>query len=215
MLIHHPELNKWAQEQLKTIPTLLAALIKRENEKKPILKKETWRNLLELERASPQSHSWITEMSHLITTCKQRNYINDILVAEIMTSKQKTPLGLSVMKICLDDLQHRVNNKPQPPENWTRPLPDTGSDAKQWAILASFLKSPTEEVFDFRKNQIERSALESAIQSIFIDSKFETIRKGSPHTLRITKTLANYRKQLQHWEEDMEFLEKLKKIMEK
>lgn len=214
LLIHHPELNKWAQEQLKTIPNFLAALIKKENGTKTVLKKETLSTLLELERTSPQSPSWITEMSNLITANKQRNYINDVLVAEILASKQKTPLGLSVLKICLDDLQQRVNNKPQPPENWTRPLPETGSNSKQWAILAPFLKSPTEEVFDFRKNQQERNELERTIQSATVDLKFETIRKGSPHTLRITKTLDNYLRQIRNWEEDVRLLEELKRKMD-
>lgn len=214
LLIHHPQLNKWAQEQLKTIPTSLAALIEQGNGKKPILKKETWSILLELERTSPQSPSWITEMSTLITAYKQRNYINDVLVEEIMESKKITPLGLSVLNICLDDLQQRVNNKPQPPENWTRPVPETGINAKQWAILAPFLKSPSEEVFDFRKNQQERNELERAIQSVTIDLKLETIRKGSPHTLRITKTLANYQRQIRNWEEDKRLLEELKRKMD-
>jgi hypothetical protein len=213
LLVHHPELNKWAISQVKTIPTLLSLLIEKENAGKSVVKKETWKTLLELEKAFPQSTSWVTEMTNLITTYKQRNYINDVLVAEIIISKQKTPLALSVMKVCEADLQHRVDNKPLYPENWTRTLPDTKCDAKQWAILASFLQSPTEMVFDFRKNQSERSRLERAIQDVRIDLKTETIRKGSPHTLRITKTVADYQRQLRQWEDDVVLLEKQKKQM--
>lgn len=213
LLTHHPELNKWAIEQIKTIPTLLSVLIEKGNNGKSVIKKETWITLLELEKAFPQNQTWVTEMTKLITTHKQRNYFNDVLVAEIMTSKQKTALALSLMKVCEEDLQRRVNNKPRYPENWTRALPDTISDAKQWAILASFLQSPTEMVFDFKKNQSERSMLENAILSVRIDLKTETIRKGSPHTLRITKTLADYQRQLQEWEEDVELLGKVKKEM--
>ena len=212
-LTHHPELNKWAIEQVKIIPTLLSVLIENENDEKLVIKRETWNALLELEREFPQSSSWVTEMTNLITTYKQRNYINDVLVAEILINKQKTSLSLSVMKVCEEDLQHRVNNKPQYPENWTRALPDTKSNTKQWAILASFLQSPTEMVFDFRKNQSERSMLENAILSVRIDLKIETLRKGSPHTLRITKTLADYQRQLQEWQEDVELLGKVKKEM--
>ena len=40
--------------------------------------------------------------------------------------------------------------------------------------------------------------------------KTETIRKGSPHTLRIIKTQANYEHQLKNWHKDVALLEKVK-----
>ncbi|MEO8416316.1 MAG: hypothetical protein ABI472_21825, partial [Ginsengibacter sp.] len=92
---------------------------------------------------------------------------------------------------------------------WTRALPATKSNAKQWAILANFLQSPHEHIFDFRKNQHERSELEHTINNVTIDLKMETIRKGSPHTLRITKTQASYQRQMKQWNEDVALLEKV------
>ncbi len=209
-LAPNPALAKWVEEQAKTFPHLLATLIENKNQHKPVVKKETWSNLLSLERKLPQSQAWVIEMANLVTTCRQRNYINNVLVAEIMTLRQKTPLSGTVLKICREDLQQRVNNKPQPPANWTRSLPATKSNAKQWAILADFLQSPDENIFDFRRNQHERSELEHTINNVTIDLKMETIRKGSPHTLRITKTQASYQRQMKHWNEDVLLLEKVK-----
>lgn len=210
VLAPNPALAKWVEAQTKTLPGLLAALMLTENKHKPVVKKETWSNLLSLERKLPQSQAWITEMANLVTTCRQRNYINDVLVAEIMTLRQKNPLSDTVLKICREDLQQRVNNKPQPPANWSRAIPATKSNAKQWVILADFLQSPDENIFDFRKNQHQRSELEHAINNVTIDLKMETIRKGSPHTLRITKTQASYQLQMKHWNEDVALLEKVK-----
>ena len=212
-LSQHRVLDKWVAAQAETLPRLLAALIQNENEKKPSVKKGTWVNLLELEKKLPQNEAWVSKMANLVTINRQRNYINDVLVAEIMTLKQKTPLSDTVLKICREDLQQRVNNKPQPPANWTRALPDNKSNAKQWAILASFLQSPDESLFDYRKNQNERSELEHAIHNVTIDLEMETIKKGTPHTLRITKTQASYQRQMQLWNEDVELLKKVKEEM--
>lgn len=209
-LAQNAALSKWVTIQAKTLPILLAELIQNGNKQKPIIKKETWSNLLNLEKKLPQNQEWVIEMATLVTTSRQRNYINNVLVAEIMTIKQKTPLSKTVLKICREDLQQRVNNKPQPPENWSRALPDTKSNAKQWAILASFLQSPNENVFDYRKNQQERSGMEHAINNVTIDLKMETIKKGTPHTLRITKTQAAYQRLMKQWNEDVELLEKVK-----
>jgi hypothetical protein len=209
-LVQHQELGKWVAAQADTLPRLLGALIQNGNEHKPIIKKETWKELLDLEEKLPQKQEWIAKISTLVTTSRQRNYINDILVGEIMTLKRKTRLSETVLEICREDLQQRANNKPRPPENWARTLPDTKSNSKQWAILASFLQSPHESVFDYRKNQNERNELEHAIQHVTIDLKMETIKKGSPHTLRITKTQASYQRQMRMWNEDVALLEKVK-----
>lgn len=212
-LAPNPKLNSWVATQTATLPGLLAALIENGSQQKAVVKKETWRKQLSLEGKLPQSQAWINEMANLITSYKQRNYINDVLVAEIRMLKQKTPLADTVLRICREDLQQRVNNKPQPPANWSRALPGTKSNAKQWAILTAFLQSPQETFFDFRRNQIERSEMEHAIKKVTIDLKMETIRKGSPHTLRITKTQAAYQRQMEHWNEDVALLEKVKERM--
>lgn len=201
--------GKWVALQVKALPQLLSALIESGNGTDTFIKNKTLCDVLDLEKKLPQDEAWVNAMATIITRCRERNYINNVLIAEIIQRKQKTALAHKLLQICREDLQHRVNNKPQPPANWTRELPDTTGYAKQWAILASFLQSPYEEVFDLRKNQHEREALEQAIRGVTIDLKTETIKKGSPHTLRITKTKAAYHRQMKQWNEDVALLEKV------
>ena len=59
------------------------------------------------------------------------------------------------------------------------------------------------------KAHMYRSQMESAIANVTIDLGTETIRKGSPHTLQLTKTQAAYEKALSKWQVDVELLNKL------
>lgn len=77
--------------------------------------------------------------------------------------------------------------------------------------MQSFLNSPLEDVYEYRKNKVERDQLESLIHNVVIDLKTETIKKGSPHTLRISKTQANYERLLKMWNEDVKLLTKIDK----
>jgi hypothetical protein len=106
-------------------------------------------------------------------------------------------------------VEHRVNNKPQPPTDWSGQVPVTTGDKKQWQALKEFLESPHQQVFDYREKQQQRNEMEHAISHVVIDLRTETIRKGSPHTLRITKTQAAYHRQMKDWNEDVMLLEKI------
>ena len=119
-------------------------------------------------------------------------------------------MAYEILMICRDDLQNRVNNKPQPPADWSRPVPDDSGHARQWKLLATFMQSPDTHVFDYRKNQSERNELELAIKNVEVDLKTETIKKGSPYTLRIIKTQDAYKRQMKEWNEDVVLLEKVK-----
>ncbi|OEK07889.1 hypothetical protein A8C32_15535 [Flavivirga aquatica] len=60
-------------------------------------------------------------------------------------------------------------------------------------------------------NQQLRQEVENVIKSVTIDLKTETITKGRPYTLKITKTQKEYEKLLKYWNEDTILLEQLKK----
>ena len=51
--------------------------------------------------------------------------------------------------------------------------------------------------------------MESAIRNVTIDLDLETIRKGSPHTLRLTKNTKAYKAELKKWEQDCVLMRKL------
>ncbi len=101
-----------------------------------------------------------------------------------------------------ENLQDRVDCKPQPAGNWSRAVPVVPKNAKLWKLLEEFLLSPVNQVFDFRRNQEERTEMEAAILGCGLDLRFVTIKKGSPHTLRIFITQAAYEKQMKEWQED-------------
>ena len=66
-----------------------------------------------------------------------------------------------------------------------------------------------EQFMDLKKIQNERNIIEAAIKSEVADLRTETIKKGSPHILRITKTRADYERQMKNWHKDVALLEKV------
>jgi hypothetical protein len=163
-----------------------------------------------LELAFPQSETWIQRMAERLTEIKQREYINNILVSELLALKTLTPLAQKLIDACKQYLQNQVDNKPQPPTDWRREMPKVSLYyEKQWKVLEEFILSPTEMIFDYRALQALRNGMEGAIKNVTVDLKMETIKKGSPHILRITKTQASYERKLNAWEEDEKLLKKL------
>jgi len=160
--------------------------------------------------ASP-TVEWTNEILETLIQKPNRTYLHGTIAPQLLSVKEPSELTHKLLLFCQEYLQQRANNEPQPPASWSRPMPDNfGSHKYQWQILKDFLESPTEQNFDFRKNQTERKELEYAIKSSVVDLKTETIKKGSPHTLRITKTQADYHRQMNEWNEDVALLEKLK-----
>lgn len=154
--------------------------------------------------------AWADVIAETLATNLQRKYVHTILVPQLLAVKKQSELTGILLQRCREYLQQRADNQPKPPANWSRSVPDTDSYKKQWKILKAFLESPVEKVFDYRKNQEERSQLESAIKNAVIDLKTETIKKGSPHTLRITKTIDAHRREMKDWHEDVALQEKVK-----
>ncbi len=166
-------------------------------------------DLFWIEEKLAQDEAWINPIAEILTRNQERIYVNSVLIPQLLSLPERTVLAHKMLLICRQYLQERVTNKPQPPADWSRQVPDATGDKKQWKILKAFLESVSEQVFDYRKNQSERNDLENAIRHVVIDLKTETIRKGSPHTLRITKTQAAYNREMKSWNEDLELLNKI------
>ncbi|REG84530.1 2OG-Fe(II) oxygenase family protein [Algoriphagus antarcticus] len=168
-------------------------------------------NLFWTAKHASSTAEWTNEILETLIQKPNRTYIHGTIAPQLLSVKEPSELTHKLLLFCQEYLQQRANNEPQPPASWSRPMPDNfGSHKYQWQILKDFLESPTEQNFDFRKNQTERKELEYAIKSSVVDLKTETIKKGSPHTLRITKTQAAYHRQMNDWNEDVALLEKLK-----
>lgn len=150
---------------------------------------------------------WIKSTVAAITKSLPRNYVNKVLI--VVSKDEKGILAKQLQHQCVIDLANRTAVKPTPPSDWARKAPNTKDDAVIWKILIPFLESPDQQVFEYRKNESLRKQMEMAINRVTVDLSVETIKKGAPYTLRITKTQAAYEKQLKHWHEDITFLKKM------
>ena len=197
--------------QIAKLPHFLSETAKNQGDERPPINPDILRNVFYLEQHIPQDEAWVNNMATIITGYNQRNYINNILTPAIIALPVLTPIAFKAVLACKQYVELSVNNKPQPPTDWSRQVPVTTGDKEQWQVLKEFLESPQQQVFDYRKNQNERNDMEHAISRMVVDLKTETIRKGSPHTLRITKTQAAYNRQMKDWNEDIMLLEKINK----
>lgn len=195
--------------QIEKLPRYFAELSLNTAKKKLPLSGTALLDLFLTEKKLPQNEAWINTITQLLTRNQERNYMNHVLIPQLLALRESTILTHKMLLTCKQYLQQSVANKPQPPSNWYRQMPETAGDKKQWQLLKTFLESSTEQVFDYRKNQSERDNLENTIRHVVIDLKTETIKKGSPHTLRITKTQAAYSREMKSWNEDLELLNKI------
>jgi len=157
---------------------------------------------------------WVNKLAQSLTENLERDYANEVLVAILLKNKYlNNGLTKSLYEILGKDLTKRTNIKPTPPKTWARKVPKTESYYQdELEQIRPFLESPSQQVFDYRKRESDRKQMTRAIKSVTIDLKMETIRRGSPHTLRLIKTQSAYELALKHWEEDSDLLVKLIKL---
>ena len=140
----------------------------------------------------------------------KRGYINDVLsraVINLSPFPENSPLADVLLEVCKQELEARIEVKPTPPKDWKREMPEAEHYYEKLVeLLRPFLESPTQQTFDYRQNELERSKMASAISNLSIDLKAQTIKKGSPYTLRLTKTQATYEQALKNWVEDVALL---------
>ncbi len=206
-LAAHDELRSLGTDQMIQQPDYFKAAYSKTTDR---IKSSALDDLFWLVKNLSPTESWVKEMVEIITMNPQRGYIHKILTPCLLKTKDHSELTEKLFQFCREYLQHKVNNQPQPPADWSRPLPLTTANQKEWQLLKDFLESPYEQVFDYRKNQNERKMMEYAIKSVvIIDLEMKTVKTGSPHTLRITKTQAAFQRQMKEWHEDVALLDKL------
>ena len=164
--------------------------------------------LLKMSEYSFLRSSWNEDIAKLFTAFRGRDYVNEVLGSVLLIEKEhkKSALFQQIQSVCVSELEARTAVKPQPLPDWRRELPDTKSNKAVWDMLSSFLLSPTEYIYEYRKKEGERRIVEGAIQSVTIDLETETVRKGTPHTLVIKKNKAAYKKKLKEWDVDCDLL---------
>ncbi|HMQ63849.1 MAG TPA: hypothetical protein PKE06_24410, partial [Flavilitoribacter sp.] len=154
---------------------------------------------------------WTSRMLELITRFFTRKFVNKVLAPVLLSQKYNDrTLAKGLCQASREDLTARTAIKPAPPADWTREVPESPHYQEIWELLTPFLRSPTQQVFDYRANQSYRTEMERAVGNVKVDLAMETIRKGSPHTLRLTKTQAAYERKLKKWKEDVALLGQIK-----
>jgi hypothetical protein len=166
-------------------------------------------NLFAIDFHLPQSSDWVNFTAEQLLRPKQRKYINDVIAPLLLEATHQSELIIKMRKSYQAWFQKIVEAKPQPPADWSRLMPNYITHKRIWEILRAFIESPTEQFFEFRKNQQDRQEMENAIKSVTIDLMTQTIKKGSPHTLLITKTQDEYKRKMRDWEQDVMLYEKL------
>jgi hypothetical protein len=205
--------------QIQQIPNYLNGLNSAQFEVSGILARLTGNERLESIRAivahvlslSPHCEAdsaWMGQTLAVLTNPLPRKYANKVLAHLLLSDSlaTQTTLGMALRNVCITDLQARVAAKPTPPPDWRRKVPTSKTYTDEWNILRVFLESPTQTTFDYRASQGYRSQMESAIKSNKLDLRMETIRKGTPHTLRLTKTQTAYEREMEKWEKDVKLL---------
>ena len=202
-MLNTKALPQFATLQISKLPACFEMVLEKTNDTAPPLSKTAAENLIAIDNHSKQNDEWINRMAELLPKCVNANYLNNALVPALLNTNNKTDLVSKTLKNCKVHYQKITDIKPLPPENWTRKMPTETYHKKQWDIIKSFLESPIEINFEYRKPQSDRSEMEAAIKNVTIDLQLETIKKGTPHTLLITKTQDEYKKKLRQWNRDL------------
>ncbi len=170
------------------------------------------------------SGQWINEIIDAITARGDRNYVHQSLVPFILNQEKQSRLTKQLEQYCHDFLQARVDNTPEPPKDWSRDIPKerkksewdafydySKEDKKVWNMLKDFLASPEQRIFEYKAKKDVREVVEATIKRSIVDLRTETVRKGSPHTLKITKTQDAHNRAFKRWREDKALLERLER----
>ncbi|MCC5931337.1 MAG: hypothetical protein JJU28_18960 [Cyclobacteriaceae bacterium] len=206
---NNPDFRAIIENSIEDLPVLLAASLSNEKNKKQNTTGSDIANVITLELSFPQNDGWVNRIADLLFSERNRKYVNEVLVKTLIELPAISPLTKRLLQMCKNDLQNRVDNKPQPFTDWAREMPKSVRYKDQWSLLKDFMKSPTISVFDYKKVQYERGLMEDAIRSVKVDLEMETLKSGSPHTLRITKNQKSYESKMRLWEEDKMLLERV------
>jgi hypothetical protein len=67
---------------------------------------------------------------NVVTAEPDRHYIHTVLASQLLAEKTSTRLKKYPLDLCREYLEQREENKPQPPSDWGRPLPDSPKNKK-------------------------------------------------------------------------------------
>jgi hypothetical protein len=109
-------------------------------------------------------------------------------------------------------LEARVAEPLEAPKDWVRTA-EVNCPCADCKGLVAFLASPTESVWHFRAAEARRRHIEQKIQAYKCDVDLKTERRGSPLTLICTKNQRSYDQRSQQRKDNLEELERVKKLL--
>ncbi len=121
------------------------------------------------------------------------------------------PRLLSWLGAVRDKLQAATAKPPAPPVDWARPA-DVSCTCAYCAQLNAFLANPANEVGRIPAREDIRHHLTSMIDRHQCDVKYAVERKGSPHSLVLTKTNGSFQRATKRFNEDRRLLEVIDKV---
>jgi streptomycin 6-kinase len=211
ILVEKGSHTSFVQKQMKNLPRYFSALYQKAGAEDLPVSTSILMDLFWLERTLLPDLKWKEALHATISGFHGRKYLHFLLVPVLLNQESRNDFTEGLLTAAQEYLKNHTSKEPQPPANWTRGVPTSESYQKVWDILRPFLESPTQEFFDFRKNQHERKFMEYAIKSVTIDLRTETIEKGSPYTLRIIKTMQAYHHEMDQWKTDKRLLGRINK----
>lgn len=207
------ELSHLLEIHFEKIPDLLRPLFDPKIANEIPVGKSALVNLISLANERAGDIDQARELTNIIAYGISRSFVHDALGPALIKSKVYNPLFMNLYAICSQYLESRVSSKTQAPLNWRRDMPlDTSRDPGVWKVLGEFMADPAMPSIEIRRNEKERRVFEYAIDKAKVDLKYQTIRSGSPYGLLIMKTNASYNRAIKDWEEDVELLDRIKKL---
>lgn len=177
-------------------------------------------------------HQVILGASFALSDQKQRRKATAFLAGDLSLEHLRVFLGPALLKknlaphfakensLCpkflqqaIKQLQEEVGSSLAPYPDWKRPCPNlVNANAKHLLELESFMLDPVRESHDFKYSQHIRSSFANAISKHELDLDCETVKKGTPHTLRCRKNSKSYERLLKVRAQDGALLKKLEKL---
>jgi len=153
-------------------------------------------DILFLSRTLNLPEPWCGDVAKIVLQKLNSSFIEQVVLPVVEQVNEPDNLLEQIIRAqCCEFLEHEVSTQPLPPLNWQRHYPAEMMKqhryAEQIALLKPFLDSPTEQILEYRRGQTYRSSMTELIAKYQLDLKGETIAKGSPHILKLTKTQAS------------------------
>jgi len=126
----------------------------------------------------------------------------------VSSGKAGAPAVKRLGAACIAHLRTRIAEPLAAPQDWIR-ASTVGCQCPHCRELSRFLADPTRQPWTFKAMQSDRSHVEGTIRNAHCDLDFDTVRRGSPHSLVCTKNQASYDRRVKQRKRDVADLAEL------